>query len=558
MSQNDLAGGLDISDAGLEDVTPDDVVQELDLNTVDVDSSHGSALSVTSEHPLDSPNLQSLHQGSLGDEGTITDLPIVQPTGENPSVSQKDVLKSDEDPSSLTSLSSSDFAIDTAIAASTSGADPNSLQTPSIIAPTQSTIIAPPPASHGYYSTIRMNLPGQGPPMLGGTTTSSRKVKQYQLDDGTLVSGKGLGRGRPGVKRGPRKSSLAESGSSTPGLFPKPGLSLQSSEPLTKRRRMTLNAQNIKAEALDSDSALSASLESTPEYNPTEETRSGRKIQKPPAAPVIVSESASPASKRPKLDNRTAGSTSSPALKLHPKIKRRLYRGREQLALCEHCQRGHGPFGNAIVFCDACNKCWHQRCHEPQVAQSVISDAKAEWFCANCEKILHGKKGKKAKAGESNVQQAQSAVPQFVGPLIGGAALTQAHKIAFLESRTREQLISLILQGSDLAPALPMFQAPAPQLPQAQFKSNYVTPISSTPGLHNATATGEPEDEGYDSYFDDHAALYPKPGQGVKLPPDTVDLHMLLEHPHSRTFSHWMRGMPTREYSGNADLFQRQ
>lgn len=188
---------------------------------------------------------------------------------------------------------------------------------------------------------------------------------------------------------------------------------------------------------------------------------------------------------------------------------------------------------------------------------SVVNDAKAEWFCVSCEKILHGKKGKRTIKGEASSSTTQPQ-PQFMGPLVGGASLTQAHKIAFLESRTKEQLISLILQGCDLAPALPMFQAPAPQLPQAQFKSNYTTPVSSTPGFQTAAAAAEVDDEGYDSYFDDHAALYPKPGHGVRLPPESTDLHMLLEHPQSRTFSHWIRGMPTREFSGNADIvFQR-
>ncbi|KPI35970.1 SWM histone demethylase complex subunit phf1 [Cyphellophora attinorum] len=453
------------------------------------------------------------------------------------------------------SLASSNLARSTAAADAADSREGNSHIASSSLAVDSPVDEANGSVPHSYFSTIKMAVPGRKPRGQGG-----RRAKNYQLDDGTIVSGKGLGRGRPGVKRGPRRSSLADelaSGASTPGSAPKIAANAKADQESSIKRRRSTKAQRTKDTA-DSDSELSASRESTPEYNPTEETRSGRKIQKPAAPQPVVPESASPASKRPKLESRNTGSASSPALKLHPKIKRRLYRGREQLALCEHCQRGHGPQGNAIVFCDACNKCWHQRCHDPHVPQSIVSDSKAEWFCSNCEKILHGKKGKKVKAGETPAARAVPPMPQFVGPLVGGAALTQAHKIAFLESRTKEQLISLILQGSDLAPALPMFQTPAPQLPQAQFKSNYVTPISSTPGLHTA-GTGEVEDEGYDSYFDDHAALYPKPGQGVKLPPDSVDLHMLLEHPQSRTFSHWIRGMPTREYSGNADIvFQRQ
>ena len=60
------------------------------------------------------------------------------------------------------------------------------------------------------------------------------------------------------------------------------------------------------------------------------------------------------------------------------------------------------------------------------------------------------------------------------------------------------------------------------------------------------TGANDVLDEGYDDHFDEHAALYPKPGEGIQLPPDRVDLNMLLEGPDSRTFSHWVRGMPMK------------
>lgn len=417
----------------------------------------------------------------------------------------------------------------------------------------QPSISTPPP--HGYYSTMRMSV--FAPDINAASSkSSSRRLKQYTLPNGTVVSGKGLGRGRPGIKRGPRRPKTDETGRSVSNPGSVPGSAFATA--VGKRGRAGSDVYKTKSETPDSDSMISASRESSLEYNPTGETRSGRKIQKPAADQIQVAESMSPAAKRPKLESRNTAPTISPAMKSHPKIKRRLYRGREQLALCEHCQRGHGPTGNNIVFCDACNRCWHQRCHEPQVPKSVIADTKAEWYCSSCEKILHSKKGKKAKLAASSSAAIDTPDPQFIGPLVGGAALTEAHKTAFLQSRTKEQLISLILTGSDLAPALPMFQMPAPQLPQAQFKSNYITPVSSTLGMFAAAAAADAEDEGYDSYFDEHAALYPKPGSGVKLPPEHADVHMLLEHPHSKTFSHWIRGMPRREFSGNADIvFQR-
>ena len=423
-------------------------------------------------------------------------------------------------------------------------------------------VLASHPQQHGVFGMLHLDAPRpsqMGPPDRE-PKTSSRRVKNYTLEDGSVVSGKGLGRGRPGVKRGPRNAKYriddpdAQSPSpyatASPGATPVPSTAATAAR---KRKRTDSGASNVRTRLPTSASVTSGSHDSSPEYNPTEETRSGRKVQKPSGVPNELTEGASPASKRPRVESWTSASPAVP--KHHPKIKRRIYRGREQLALCEHCLRGHGPPGNVIVFCDACNKCWHQRCHDPQVPQSIIADTKAEWFCANCDRILHGKKGKKSKAAKA-VEAGQPptpAPPAFIGPLIGGSVLSRSQRTSYLQSLSKDRLVSLILSAAELAPALPLFQAPAPQLPQAQFISNYTTPVSSTPNHHTAAMAAE-EDEGYDSYFDEHAMLYPKPGEGVKLPPESVDLHMLLESQDSQTFSHWVRGMPGQEFSGTGDV----
>ena len=418
------------------------------------------------------------------------------------------------------------------------------------------------PQQQGVFGMLHLNAPRpsqMGPPDRE-PKTSSRRVKNYTLTDGTVVSGKGLGRGRPGVKRGPRNpkyrngdpdaQSPSPYATASPGATPLPSTAATAAK---KRKRTDSDASGVRTRLSTSVSVTSGSRDSSPEYNPTEETRSGRKVQKPTGVPNELNEGASPATKRPRLDMQTSASPAVP--KHHPKIKRRIYRGREQLALCEHCLRGHGPPGNVIVFCDACNKCWHQHCHDPQVPQSVIADTKAEWFCTNCDRILHGRKGKKSKGAKAAElgQPPTPAPPAFVGPLIGGSALSRPQRTSYLQSLSKDRLISLILSAAELAPALPLFQAPAPQLPQAQFVSNYTTPVSSTPNHHTAAIAAE-EDEGYDSYFDEHAMLYPKPGEGVKLPPESLDLHMLLESQASRTFSHWVRGMPGPEFSGTGDV----
>jgi hypothetical protein len=421
-----------------------------------------------------------------------------------------------------------------------------------------------PKPPQGYYNTYR--LEPTMPPPKREVTTSARRVKNYTLPDGTVVSGKGLGRGRPGIKRGPRnpKYQMVDPNGLPEGTTPSETQSPPPSTPAIKRRKRMLSGaseDSVVSEAMLSSSAslTSESRDSSPEYNPTDSTRSGRKVQKPTSTVVQHEKVRVQARSTPiKLERNNSSTLSPAAIKNHPKIKRRMYRGREQLALCEHCLRGHGPTSNVIIFCDACNKCWHQRCHDPPVAPSIVSDSKAEWYCLDCDRILHGKKSKKQPAAPAAAAAKQAPVPPaptFIGPLIGGATLSNAQKQNYLQTLSKEKLITLILSASELAPALPLFQAatPAPSpLPLAKFTSNYITPVTST--FHPPTPAGQEDDEGYDSYFDDHVYLYPKPGHGLKLPPESTDLHMLLEGKDSKTFSHWVRGIVGREYSGSGDL----
>lgn len=99
-------------------------------------------------------------------------------------------------------------------------------------------------------------------------------------------------------------------------------------------------------------------------------TKSGRQVQKP--APYNPS---SPASthKRKNYGKRTP-----------------------EQALCKVCTRGLSPQKNQIVFCDGCNFCWHQLCHDPYIDDDFVSNETRSWFCSRClakrEKHLAKKK----------------------------------------------------------------------------------------------------------------------------------------------------------------------
>ncbi|RMD41535.1 hypothetical protein DV735_g3608, partial [Chaetothyriales sp. CBS 134920] len=419
-----------------------------------------------------------------------------------------------------------------------------------------------PPIKSGEAGTIQLQTAKvEMAPPPKGPRGSKRRAKNYTLEDGTVVSGKGLGRGRPGIKRGPR-SVKVEDGSVASGTeSPAPSTAkTPGSRQMSKKRKRTLSA--VSNEYSPRSSHTSDSRESSPEYNPTGTTRSGRVTQKPTSVVAQVPENTGTPTKRSRVSSSTTTTTAQNGAKSHRKIKRRVYRGREQLALCEHCLRGYGPPGNVIVFCDACNKCWHQRCHDPQVPAAIIADTKAQWFCAECDRILHGKKNSKAKAAAPSVVAAPAPAdtpPTFADPLVPGSSLTSGQKTAYLESLSKDELIRTLLRASELAPTLALFKMAVPSLPAAKFHSTYTTPASATPIYHSAAHAAKADDgvdEGYETYVDEHALLYPRPGYGIKLPPEKEDMHMLLESRDSRTFSHWVVGVggAAAEFSGTGDV----
>ena len=340
----------------------------------------------------------------------------------------------------------------------------------------QSTVIVG--STHNAQGSI-MPVPG----LTHTIQSSSRRQREYVLQDGTVVkSGKGLGRGRPGIKRGPRKPKLNPT-SSTPLATTVPAAS---SAPSKKRKRPIL----IEDEERGKPRISVSDDEHSDSYNPkATHTRSGRSTQKPSAfAPTE-----SPNSKKQGLDTGTPNAQGKTFL-----IKKKIYRGREQNALCERCLRGRGPVDNAIVFCDGCNLCWHQKCHDPMIPKALVLDTKAEWFCKEClsklELTAAGAEISPELRNEEPVTVAvrktdqvatpssgQSVLPMettekaavptaFQGP-IGARSLTVDQRQQYLTSLSQQQLIDLLLYVSNSAPDLPLFPHPAPKSTARLFSS---------------------------------------------------------------------------------------
>ncbi len=384
--------------------------------------------------------------------------------------------------------------------------------------PEESTIeVIPYPAKSALLGLSQAGTASDSRPDAEEMQTPRPKMRMshtYVLPSGEVVnSGKGLGRGRPGIKRGPRK--------------PKPTSTPAETKPMSRKRKRPSVGSDIDLDP-DSPSPSHAVSDSDDEYAPQDtQTRSGRHTQRP----TTFVPPDSPSNKKPRLGE----SASVNADKLS--IKRKVYKGKEQSALCEHCLRGYGPLQNAIVFCDGCNRCWHQKCHDPMIPRKLVLDPSSEWFCTDCVAV-------KEKAKEAvrirKIQRPSVAAEELTAAPPSSADTTRKE---YFTSLAKEKLVDLLMQASTLAPHLPLWQPPpAPPPPQPTTTPN-PNPASSTREDAYPTPKNEPNEaeDDYDEYGDEHAKLYPKPGSGVHLPPESEDLHMMLEGPESRTFSHSLR-----------------
>src|SRR3984885_11095113 len=369
------------------------------------------------------------------------------------------------------------------------------------------------PQPDSMESTIQVGSAHPQAPVVPASTStnpapspllsSSRRQRSYVLSDGTVVSsGKGLGRGRPGIKRGPRKPKLDQTSSTasttnTPAPSPLPGKKRKHSTPKEDEERVKTPASSDDD---DDDDGDDDEEEDSDNYPPkATHPRSGRSTQNPQS---FVSAD-SPAAKKPRL----ATEPPNPQIK-NSLIKKKIYRGREQNALCEYCLRGRGPANNAIVFCDGCNLCWHQNCHDPRIPKELVLDKTAEWFCKDCVVKL---KSTATEAEDTNTQQIDEATVRAVPnaakvmakqPVLPsnttvtnaaapsglpGRSLDLHKRQQYFSSLSKQALIDLLLQVYSLAPELPIFHAagqinaPAPPPQTVPPSAPYAPPAKANP-----------------------------------------------------------------------------
>ncbi|KAF2969784.1 hypothetical protein GQX73_g3779 [Xylaria multiplex] len=235
-------------------------------------------------------------------------------------------------------------------------------------------------------------------------------------------------------------------------------------------------------------------------------TKSGRQVQKP--AQFNPSDSVS-SQKRKSYGKRTA-----------------------EQALCKVCTRGLSPSMNQIVFCDGCNFCWHQMCHDPYIDDDFVSDETRSWFCGRClakrEKALAKKK----------------TLVEYKG--VSWASKNTDQRRKYLTDLPHAQLVNIIMYSTELHPDLPIFpaqesgmttkrgvqgisggSAAAGALPRPDARSNAPASFNSTVSTPDTKASdtkssikrkGSTEGQGQaerESSVESIPASWPRVGQGV-------------------------------------------
>ncbi|SLM41254.1 Zinc finger, RING/FYVE/PHD-type [Lasallia pustulata] len=201
------------------------------------------------------------------------------------------------------------------------------------------------------------------------------------------------------------------------------------------------------------------------------------------------------------------------------KRKRRHYRRPGEASVCKNCGRGHSPESNAIVFCDGCNAGWHQFCHDPVIGGEVVREREREWVCGGCESG-----GRVAGKG--------------LGERVRGEGWGAEEKRRYFEGLPHTELVSLLLHASALHSDLPLFAPdakptvavkPSPAVQQQQADRDTNTELVDLASL--------PTDE--ESEYEELLS-YPKAGNGIKLPPESEDLAVLVDD-DMIAFSHTWR-----------------
>ncbi|KAL4919335.1 hypothetical protein BDW62DRAFT_179380 [Aspergillus aurantiobrunneus] len=310
------------------------------------------------------------------------------------------------------------------------------------------------------------------------------------------------------------------------------------------------------------------------------QTKSGRQVNRPslyvpsPLSPAIPKEGNGPLGGSDKHQETTRSRKRVPR------------KGKNTNITCTYCQRGHSPPSNAIVFCDGCNRPWHQHCHDPPIGTEVTTVKEKEWLCCDCKPvnitILH------PTVVRSNPSRVSGPLvhPPLVMPRtdVGGEHFSTDDRRRFLSTLSHAALVELLLTVSNKHPTVPMFPENMRSLPSSNFASSSQaidaaitappTPLPSVStdnpvpsnSVYPQPTVGEEKsdlpntapasertrkrhyyessDDESEYEFQEHR-LYPRAGNGIRLSTNEEDLDILQEDPACSTFSYALHKPPS-------------
>ncbi|KAL4911569.1 hypothetical protein BDW74DRAFT_143197 [Aspergillus multicolor] len=289
------------------------------------------------------------------------------------------------------------------------------------------------------------------------------------------------------------------------------------------------------------------------------QTTSGRQVKRPslyvpsPLTPALPRESSGLIGTSDRAKGRKQGSRKVKSINIR----------------CVYCERGHSLSSNTIVFCDGCNRPWHQHCHDPPIENEVIAVKEKEWFCRECKPMDIAMRHPTIVRSNPSLASKPPVHPPLTIPKteVGGERFPTDDRRRFLSTLSHAALVELLLTVSNDNPAVPMFPGNMGLLPSSNFaasqaivKGTTATATSLPTNGADPTPTAVPivngqpttdvasgrtdrinyresSEDDSDYGIQDHR-LYPRVGNGVRLSTNEEDLDILREDPTCSTFSY--------------------
>ncbi|KAB8204172.1 CoA-transferase family III domain-containing protein [Aspergillus parasiticus] len=309
------------------------------------------------------------------------------------------------------------------------------------------------------------------------------------------------------------------------------------------------------------------------------QTKSGRQVNRPS---LYVPPSASPTVAKDSSNSLEASDTTQRQAAAVRKRKRVYRKPKDGIVSCIHCQRGHSPQSNTIVFCDECNGPWHQLCHDPPIDSQVVTVKERQWVCRECKPVPITILQPTVVRSNPSLT-GPSLGPPVHAPLlmpkteVGGEGFSADERRGFLSGLSHATLVELLVTLSDQHPTIPMFPKNLKTLQSKfSFKPNNMavpTPTSTssnTPTITNSithaltngvdaarqksgvtpdflpTPSSAPQtqhdlSEESEYEFSEHR-LYPRAGNGFRLSTNADDMDIMFEDVSCRTFSYALHG----------------